>query len=90
MAVVANALKNPLPDFPQAACRGMDIELFVASEDDRTNYRSDDAKQVCRRCPEKKPCLEYALADPRLIGVWGGTTRRDREGIRYQRRWGEQ
>lgn len=86
MGVLANVLKSPLPDFDGAACRGMDIDLFIASEDDRTQYRSEDAKRVCRSCPCMDVCREYAIADPRLIGVWGATTVKDRELIRYKRR----
>lgn len=32
------------------------------------------AVDVCRRCLVQSECLAYALEDPSLIGVWGGTT----------------
>ena len=39
--------------------------------------------QVCGRCLVHRECLEYALADPDLMGVWGGTSHRER--MRIQR-----
>lgn len=40
------------------------------------------AVAVCRACPVREVCLEYALEHGEL-GVWGGTTERER---REQRR----
>jgi len=44
------------------------------------------AVTVCRRCPVIAPCRAYALADPAVLGVWGGTTERDRQRVRVQAR----
>lgn len=43
------------------------------------------AKAVCRTCPVKPECLEWALANNVDHGVWGETTERDRKRIRQQR-----
>lgn len=43
------------------------------------------ARSVCRRCLVRDECLEYALADPELAGVWGGLTERDRQRLRAVR-----
>ena len=43
---------------------------------------SAPAKDVCARCLVQRECLEYALADPDLMGVWGGTSMREREHAR--------
>jgi WhiB family redox-sensing transcriptional regulator len=72
------------PDFPDAACRGMSVEMFVT--DDTRGSGGDEAKKVCRPCPEKRACLEYALSEPCLVGVWGGTTAKERRLIRAERR----
>jgi WhiB family redox-sensing transcriptional regulator len=40
------------------------------------------AKAVCANCPVSRPCLEMALADPHIEGVWGGTSDKDRRRIR--------
>jgi WhiB family redox-sensing transcriptional regulator len=72
------------PEFPDAACRGLPVEMFVV--DDTRGSDSAEAKQVCWPCPERKRCLEYALSEPALVGVWGGTTVKDRRLIRAERR----
>jgi len=37
------------------------------------------AKSVCRGCPVRGECLDYAMANPDLHGIWGGTTRAERD-----------
>jgi len=39
------------------------------------------AMQVCRRCPVRLACLAYALTPPYPLGVWGGTTERERRAL---------
>jgi WhiB family redox-sensing transcriptional regulator len=72
------------PEFPAAACKGLPVELFVI--DDTRGGGGDEAKRVCWRCPEKEGCLDYALSEPSLVGVWGGTTVKERRLIRAERR----
>jgi WhiB family redox-sensing transcriptional regulator len=39
----------------------------------------EEARAVCGRCLVQRECREYALAlDEPLLGVWGGTSHRDR------------
>lgn len=40
------------------------------------------AKAVCRRCLVRQECLDYALADSSLVGVWGATSHRERRLMR--------
>lgn len=44
------------------------------------------AKRICARCPVQPQCLEYALAVREEHGVWGGTSKRDRNRILKQRK----
>lgn len=48
----------------------------------------DAAIAVCIRCPVARKCLEFALSFPDNLdfGVWGGTSARERDRIRAQRR----
>jgi WhiB family transcriptional regulator, redox-sensing transcriptional regulator len=40
------------------------------------------ARAVCDRCTVTEECLAFALADPYAMGVWGGTTGRQRRAMR--------
>ncbi len=38
--------------------------------------------EVCDGCSVRVECLEVALADPELVGLLGGTTKRERRSKR--------
>jgi WhiB family redox-sensing transcriptional regulator len=40
------------------------------------------AQALCEICPVRQECLEVALVDPDLVGLWGGTTELERRGMR--------
>lgn len=44
------------------------------------------ARWICGQCPSQLPCLEWALADPTLEGIHGGTTKHHRSRMRGDRR----
>lgn len=44
------------------------------------------AERVCRQCPVRTDCLEYASANHEDHGVWGGTSERKRRRIAKRRR----
>ena len=66
----------------RAACRGLDPEIFYPVSDEE----ADAAKSICAECPVREACLEYALANRELDGVWGGATERERRRMIRQRR----
>ncbi|MFF4356904.1 WhiB family transcriptional regulator [Streptomyces sp. NPDC001604] len=41
--------------------------------------RPAQARELCSGCGYLEACRAYAMARPGLWGVWGGTTRRERE-----------
>jgi WhiB family redox-sensing transcriptional regulator len=43
---------------------------------------STRAIAVCNRCASRDECLEYALSDVTIVGIWGGTTTRGRLKLR--------
>jgi WhiB family transcriptional regulator, redox-sensing transcriptional regulator len=58
-----------------AACRGEDPELFLPAR----GRPHDEAMRYCTRCPVRCECLQHALeTGQRAVGVWGGTTGRQR------------
>jgi WhiB family redox-sensing transcriptional regulator len=44
------------------------------------------ARRICADCPVKEPCLEYALVNRIVHGVWGGCSERERRRILKRRR----
>jgi WhiB family redox-sensing transcriptional regulator len=65
-----------------AACQGLDPEIFYPATDDEAG----PAKVVCGQCNVKAACLEHALGSRERDGVWGGATEKERRRIIRQRR----
>jgi WhiB family redox-sensing transcriptional regulator len=66
----------------EASCRSVDPEVFFP---DRPSDHARMAKAICRGCPVRGQCLEFAL-DARLDhGVWGGMTEIERRSLRRSR-----
>lgn len=51
--------------------------------------RPRQARELCTGCAYLDPCAVYALERPEIWGVWGGTTRRERDALRRRRAVGE-
>lgn len=68
----------------QAACRGLDPEIFYPATDDEAD--AEHAKSVCEQCPIRLACLEHALTRREKDGVWGGATEKERRRMIRQRR----
>lgn len=79
----------------RARCKGHDQALWFPSVPDprypgaikawETPESTSAAKALCAICPVREPCLEAALRRREPIGVWGGYTTKEREGIRRAR-----
>jgi WhiB family redox-sensing transcriptional regulator len=73
---------------PEAKCFGV-TEFFYP---DRSNAEVMRAKNVCNGndglppCRRRSECLQWAIDNGELYGVWGGTSERDRRKIRRARR----
>lgn len=66
----------------KAKCRGTDPDLFFPGRGGSTR----PARALCAACPVQAECLEYALLlRPKALGIWGGTTERDRRRLRKER-----
>lgn len=63
----------------KAACREEDSALFFP-EKGQTGER---ARAICAGCPVREPCYEFAVSN-RLVGIWGGSTGKDRRKARSQ------
>ena len=45
-----------------------------------------EMKGICNSCVHKIECRDYAIADPNIFGIWGGTTYEERRELRASRR----
>jgi WhiB family redox-sensing transcriptional regulator len=71
-----------LSDWHQnAACRGQAPADFVRGP--KSDYGT--IRELCEACPVRPECLEFALANESLTGLWGGTTDTERRMIRRRR-----
>lgn len=64
----------------QALCAQVDPELFYADKGDWA--LTIRAKLVCQRCPVTIQCLQYAIDNSEMHGVWGGKTPQQRKELR--------
>ena len=60
----------------ETACRGLGTEGFIIKNGGRHN------RALCGDCPVRQECLEAALANAELVGLWGGTTDAERREMR--------
>lgn len=62
-----------------ALCAQTDPELWFPG----VGEPAIPAKRICAVCPVREACLDYALAaGPRIYGIWGGTTEKERRQLR--------
>jgi WhiB family redox-sensing transcriptional regulator len=67
----------------EAACKSEPRVFFFPDAADWVDPR---AGRICAVCPVKDDCLDYALRNPSLDGIWGGTSEEERRKMRRQRR----
>jgi len=80
---LAAVLTDPAFDqWEGAPCRQTDPEIFFPEQ----GVDSYKAKAICWSCDLRQKCLDVALADPSLHGIWGGKTGKQRKAIRAQER----
>lgn len=66
-----------------AACLTEDPELFFpAGATGAALEQIEQAKTVCRSCPVKQQCLQWALDNHQDHGVWGGLSEEERRNLR--------
>ena len=67
----------------KAACRGPQAAVFFPpphfERKDEKTAREDAAKDICRTCAVRQPCLDYAVAIREPHGIWGGRNESERK-----------
>lgn len=67
---------------PRAACADkVDDWLWTEHRPSEEPIALAEAKPICGSCPARQSCLEYALADLSLVGIWAATTLAERRRI---------
>lgn len=65
-----------------ALCREFDPDTwFPTGDSGPALMQAEEAKAVCRQCPIRDACLDYALRMGIDFGVWGGFTETERRAI---------
>jgi WhiB family redox-sensing transcriptional regulator len=68
-------------EFEAAACKSVGTEAYYV--DDRANAMAVRAlKTVCSSCEIIGKCLEVALANNEMYGVWGGMSESERKALK--------
>lgn len=73
-------------DTTLANCLDTDPEIFFVDDPEDEDYNRDKTNRAlrsCSTCPVKVDCLNFALAE-KSVGIWGGTTTKERR-IRLER-----
>jgi WhiB family transcriptional regulator, redox-sensing transcriptional regulator len=60
-----------------AACRGTDLNLFFPGRGESAG----PARRTCARCPVRRQCLEFAVSNRIVCGIWGGLTGPERRAL---------
>lgn len=76
-------------EFGETPCSQSDPDAFFPEDRPEGNMSvrvaypmEREAKIACLRCPYRMRCLEYALKNEDLLGIWGGATEQDRRRMR--------
>lgn len=65
----------PKPWMTERACAGIPVSVFFPSD----SHGVAVAKKICGRCPVRPECLEHAIDNGELYGIWGGRSERQRK-----------
>jgi len=69
------------------ACLSADPDLFFPiSSTGPAERQVARAKKICAGCSVRRECLEFALSNNQIYGIWGGTTAEDRQRERRRKR----
>ena len=71
------------PHFPEAECAKLDDkDFFFPDSQVEWAERLPRLTTLCKQCPHKAECLEFAIESSQEDGFWGGTTPDQRKYLR--------
>jgi len=67
-----------------AACANSDTDKFFPKKgkEARTQEVISSARLVCAQCSVRSECLEFAVKNTVMYGIWGGLTREERKKVK--------
>jgi WhiB family redox-sensing transcriptional regulator len=68
----------------QAKCKEADVKQFFPQREIGHNV-SKTVRKYCEVCPVKQQCLDFAMSQDEIPGIWGGVTRLQRRS--FKSRW---
>lgn len=74
-------ITNTEPWVKDAACARVGGDVWFPAKGEPTA----DAKAICRDCPVRLACLQYAIDNHQRFGVWGGLSERERRPLHKPR-----
>jgi WhiB family redox-sensing transcriptional regulator len=66
----------------QGLCRQADPEEFFA----KSTPAIQRAKRICRACPVRPQCVQFAVTNGERFGVWGGLSQTELRPLRNRHR----
>ena len=69
-------------DTTHAACKGK-LNLFF---NERNRRQQAEAKTICRSCPIREECADWAMKNHIFYGIWGGYNSKEIEAQRRIRK----
>lgn len=72
-----------MPTFEGQRCGAGDTEIFFPESE--YGPQAQAAKAICRECPARLECLNWAVETAQPYGIWGGATNEERRRMRRNR-----
>lgn len=78
------------PEWDGANCTSTDPEVFFLEKGKGNGYQADMARAICKDCPVRIACLQFALDNKFNYGIWGGLSYRERLEFQKVQAWANQ
>jgi len=66
-------------------CRDSDPDAFFPAENAAGYYKPTKAIELCQSCPVIAMCLDFALLNNEIHGIWGGMNTRQRQQFKKRK-----
>jgi WhiB family redox-sensing transcriptional regulator len=76
------ALAEAIREAGEPPCATTDPEMYYPPKGLQASIEIRLAKELCKTCPVKTQCLNYAVTANEAFGIWGGMTPNERARLR--------